>query len=332
MESYQAFEVTENSEGAFEQQVVTRSVPELEEGKVLIRVRYSAINFKDALSSTGNKGVTREYPHVPGIDAAGEVLQSSSDRFSVGQPVVVTGHDLGMNTDGGFGQVISVPVDWVHALPESLSVRNAAVLGTAGITASLCIDKLLMTGLKPSDGPVLVTGSTGGVGSVAIALLFGLGFEVHAITGKAAQHDALKALGVTEIFGREELSEPSKRPILKGRWAAAIDTVGGVPLENVLKSLKPQGSAAICGLVASPTLNMTVFPFILKGINLLGVDSAEVTPQKKADMWRFMIENQAALTKYQDWVTEIGLAQLPEYVDKILQGKIAGRTLVSLDQ
>ncbi len=330
MESYQAFEVTEQEDGSFSQQVVSRSTPVLESGNVLIKVQYSAINFKDALSSTGNKGVTRKYPHIPGIDAAGVVLESSDTHLKVGQPVVVTGHDLGMNTDGGFGQVISVPVDWVHTLPDSLSVEDAAVLGTAGITASLCIDKLLMTGLKPSDGPVLVTGSTGGVGSISIALLSDLGFEVHAITGKADQHNALKALGVSEIYGREELSEASKRPIMKPRWAAAIDTVGGVPLENVLKSLKPQGSVAICGLVASPVLNMTVFPFILNGINLMGVDSAEVTSAKKAEMWSFMIEHRAVLAKYQSWVTEIGLNQLPEYVDTILKGNVAGRTLVNL--
>jgi len=330
MENYKAFEVTENEDGSFSQAVVTKEVPSLEEGNVLIEVEFSAINYKDALSSTGNKGVTRQYPHVPGIDAAGTVLQSSDDKFSVGQKVVVTGHDLGMNTDGGFGQVIHVPAEWVHALPEGLSTSDAAVLGTAGITASLCIDKLLMTGLKPEDGPVVVTGSTGGVGSVAVALLSAMGFEVHAISGKADQYDALKALGASEIFGREELGESSKRPMLKARWAGAVDTVGGVPLENVLKSLKPQGAAAICGLVASPELDMTVFPFILRGVNLLGVDSAEVPASKKADMWSLMQKYLSVLAKYQDWVTEIEMDQLPEYVDKILKGKVAGRTLVKL--
>lgn len=330
MDSYQAFEVTEMDDGSFSQAVVTKAVPSLKEGHVLVKVDYSAINYKDALSSTGNKGVTREYPHVPGIDAAGVVMASSTPEFTEGQPVVVTGHDLGMNTDGGYGQVIQVPASWVHVLPEGFSTRDAAVLGTAGITASLCIDKLLMTGIGPESGPVLVTGATGGVGSMAIALLASMGFEVHAISGKPDQYEALKALGVKEIFGREELSESSKRPMLKGRWAAAIDTVGGVPLENVLKSLLPQGTAAICGLVASPALDMTVFPFILRGINLVGVDSAEVPSSKKAAMWDFMAEHAAILKKYESWVAPIELQQLPEYIDRILKGGVAGRTLVKV--
>lgn len=330
MDSYQAFEVTEMDDGTFSHAVVTKPVPPLSDGHVLIKVAYSAINYKDALSSTGNKGVTREYPHVPGIDASGTVLASSTSEFSEGQSVVVTGHDLGMNTDGGFGQVIQVPSSWVHPLPSGFTAENAAVLGTAGITASLCIDKLLMTGVGPEGGPVLVTGATGGVGSVAVALLANMGFEVHAISGKSEHYEALKALGVKEIFGREELSEASKRPMLKGRWAAAIDTVGGVPLENILKSLLPQGTAAICGLVVSPSLNMTVFPFILRGINLVGIDSAEVPSSKKSAMWDFMAEHAAILKKYQSWVTPIELEQLPEYIERILKGEVAGRTLVKV--
>ncbi|GLQ32258.1 YhdH/YhfP family quinone oxidoreductase [Litoribrevibacter albus] len=328
--SYQAFEVTEQDDGSFAQAIVTKDVPSLKEGHVLIKVEYSAINYKDALSSTGNKGVTREYPHVPGIDASGTVLSSSSDEFKAGQQVVVTGHDLGMNTDGGYGQVIHVPESWVHSLPEGFSTQDAAVLGTAGITASLCIDKLLMTGIGPESGPVLVTGATGGVGSIAVALLVDMGFEVYAVSGKADQHERLRALGVTEVFGREELSESNKRPLLKGRWAAAIDTVGGVPLENILKSLMPQGTAAICGLVSSPALAMTVFPFILRGINLVGIDSAEVSSAKKAAMWAFMQEHSSILQGYQDWVTPITLDQLPEYIDRILKGGAAGRTLVKV--
>ncbi len=330
MESYQAFEVTEEADGSFTQAVVSKQVPELQDGYVLVKVEYSAINYKDALSSTGNKGVTREYPHVPGIDASGVVLASSSDEFSQGQSVVVTGHDLGMNTDGGFGGVIHVPASWVHPLEENLTTKAAAILGTAGMTAALCIDKLLMTGIGPESGPVLVTGATGGVGSVAVALLSNMGFEVHAVSGKEAHYDALKALGASEVFGREELAESSKRPMLKARWAGAIDTVGGVPLENILKSLMPQGTAAICGLVASPSLSMTVFPFILRGINLVGVDSAEVSSSKKAAMWTFLNEHSAMLTAYDAWVTEISLTQLPEYVDKILGGGVAGRTLVKV--
>jgi alcohol dehydrogenase len=330
MEHYQAFEVTESEDGSFSQHIVEKLVPELEEGKVLIKVEYSAINFKDALSSTGNKGVTRTYPHIPGIDASGVVLESSDTRLSVGQRVVVTGHDLGMNTAGGYGQVVHVPADWVHALPDDIATSDAAVLGTAGITASLCIDKLLMTGITPSSGPILVTGATGGVGSVAVALLHSMGFEVHAVSGKEAQYDALQALGVSEVFGREELSESNKRPMLKARWAGAIDTVGGVPLENVLKSLMPQGTAAICGLVASPALSMTVFPFILRGINLVGIDSAEVPSSKKAAMWNLMYEHKSALASYRSWVTEISLGQLPEYIDQILKGQVAGRTLVKV--
>ncbi len=330
MTSFTALQVREIAPGQFERSLVQRSVDELPQGEVLIRVRYSSLNYKDALSAAGNRAVTREYPHTPGIDAAGVVEQSAVAEFAPGDEVIVTGYDLGMNTAGGFAQYIRVPAAWVIKRPEGLSLRDAMTLGTAGLTAALCVDKLEQAGLEPGQGPVLVTGATGGVGSLAVLLLSSLGHEVVAVTGKADQAEHLRELGASQVIGREALQAGTGKPMLKEQWAAAVDTVGGEILFNVVKSLRRGGSVACCGLTAGTDFAGNVFPFILRGVNLLGVDSVEIPLMTKAAMWD-KLSLQWKLPGLERLVHEVDLAQLPAEMDRILAGGQIGRVLVRID-
>ncbi|KRO79152.1 MAG: YhdH/YhfP family quinone oxidoreductase [Gammaproteobacteria bacterium] len=329
MSTYKAFEVREETEKNFVGTIVEKSALELAEGSVSIEVCYSSVNYKDALSASGSKAVTREYPHVPGIDAAGTVLASTDSNFAVGDEVVVTGYDLGMNTAGGFGQQVTVPGGWVTKLPVGLSLRDSMVLGTAGLTAGLCVNKLLLNGITPEAGKVLVTGATGGVGIIACALLVKLGFEVVASTGKLAETAKLTALGVSEVISREAFSEENPRPMLKESYAAAVDVAGGTTLVNVIKSLSYGGSVAACGLVDSPALSATVLPFILRGVNLLGVDSVELPLAQKQQVWN-LFANEWALTDIDSLAETIVLAELPAVLAKVLAGGAIGRYVLDL--
>ena len=329
MSTYKAFEVREETEKNFVGTIVEKSALELAEGSVSIQVCYSSVNYKDALSASGSKAVTREYPHVPGIDAAGTVLASTDSNFAVGDEVVVTGYDLGMNTAGGFGQQVTVPGGWVTKLPVGLSLRDSMVLGTAGLTAGLCVNKLLLNGITPEAGKVLVTGATGGVGIIACALLVKLGFEVVASTGKLAEAAKLTALGVSEVISREGFSEENPRPMLKESYAAAVDVAGGTTLVNVIKSLSYGGSVAACGLVDSPALSATVLPFILRGVNLLGVDSVELPLAQKQQIWN-LFANEWALTDIDSLAETIVLAELPAVLAKVLAGGAIGRYVLDL--
>ena len=329
MTEFKAFWVEKDEQGV-RHEIVTRRTDELPEGEILVEVLYSSVNYKDAMSATGVPGVTREYPHQPGIDAAGIIRESTDPNLPLGEEVIVIGFDLGMNTPGGFGQFIRVPSDWVVPLPAGLSLRESMILGTAGLTAALCMEKLEWMNAQPQDGPVLVTGATGGVGSVAVSLLASLGFEVVAMTGKEAQHDYLKALGASEIVSRGALGEVSARPMLKPAFAHAIDTVGGDILTNVVKSLQPQGSVAICGLVASANFDVSVLPFILRGVNVLGVDSVELPLEDKARNWQRLAE-EWRLPTLELMTLEIGLEEISETVDSLMSGSVVGRTLVKLN-
>ena len=329
MSTYKAFEVREEIEKKFVGAIVEKSALELAEGSVSIEVHYSSVNYKDALSASGSKAVTREYPHVPGIDAAGKVLASTDSNFAVGDEVVVTGYDLGMNTAGGFGQQVTVPGGWVTKLPVGLSLRDSMVLGTAGLTAGLCVNKLLLNGITPEAGKVLVTGATGGVGIIACALLVKLGFEVVASTGKLAETAKLTALGVSEVISREAFSEENPRPMLKEGYAAAVDVAGGTTLVNVIKSLNYGGSVAACGLVDSPALSATVLPFILRGVNLLGVDSVELPLAQKQQIWN-LFANEWALTDIDSLAETIVLSELPAVLAKVLAGGAVGRYVLDL--
>jgi acrylyl-CoA reductase (NADPH) len=331
MGSFKALQTSEHADGRFETRVVERVIDELPVGEVLIRVSYSSLNYKDALSASGNRGVTRSFPHTPGIDAAGTVAESSVPEFSKGDEVIVTGYDLGMNTAGGFGQFIRVPSAWVIKRPAGLSLREAMALGTAGLTAALCVDKLELAGLEPTtDAPVLVTGATGGVGSIAVALLSRLGYSVAAVTGKADQADFLTRLGAAQVIERGVLQAGAEKPLFKEQWAGAVDTVGGEILFNVVKSLRRGASVACCGLTAGTNFQANVMPFILRGVNLLGVDSVEIPLVVKASMWD-RLSVQWKLPNLDDLVQEISLEELPAAIERILAGQQAGRVLVRLD-
>jgi acrylyl-CoA reductase (NADPH) len=327
MSEFKALVVNEEG-GQYRSQVTTRSIDELPQGEVLIRVQYSSLNFKDALSASGNKGVTRSYPHTPGIDAAGVVEHSSVPELARGDEVIVTGYDLGMNTAGGYGQYIRVPAGWVLKRPSGLSLRDSMLLGTAGLTAALCIDKLEQAGLQPDQGPVLVTGATGGVGSIAVAMLAAQGYEVAAATGKSAQADFLKSLGASQIVERSALEAGTAKPLLKEQWAGAVDTVGGEILFNVVKSLRYGASVACCGLTAGTGFQGSVLPFILRNVNLLGIDSVEQPLVVKASMWdRLSLQWKTDLGALSH---EVSLDQLPEQIEKILAGGMVGRVVVNL--
>ena len=325
--AFRAFRVDKTEDRRYPRSVVERDVDALPEGDLLIDVAYSSLNYKDALSATGNPGVTRNFPHTPGIDAAGTILESGSEDLPRGTEVIVIGFDLGMNTPGGFGQRIRVPAGWAVPMPEGLDPRSSMILGTAGFTAALCIDKLESAGMTADAGPVLVTGSTGGVGSVAVKLLAKLGYEVHAGTGKADRHDYLHGLGANAIISREDLLAGAERPLGRETWGGVVDTVGGQILVNAVKSLRYGASAAACGLVASPDIPATVFPFILRHVNLLGIDSVELPVADKARIWE-KLAGSWKLDGLEQLVEPLTLDTLSHAIDRILAGDMVGRGLV----
>ncbi|EON92638.1 YhdH/YhfP family quinone oxidoreductase [Marinobacter lipolyticus SM19] len=304
----------------------TVSTSDLPANEVLIKVSHSSLNYKDALSASGNKGVTRNFPHTPGIDAAGEVIESASGEPVVGSKVIVTGYDLGMNTDGGFGEYVRVPASWCVALPQGWNGRTAMIYGTAGLTAGLCVQKLLQMGASPEQGKVAVSGASGAVGSVAVELLSKLGFDVVAISGKQDHADELKALGASEVVGREALAA-EKKPMLKPVFANAVDTVGGQPLAELLKQIQPGGSVSCCGLVAGPQLETTVLPFILRGVNLLGVDSVEIPLADKAAVWK-KFAGEWACPKTEASARDIGRGQLDGALRAFLKGESSGKIVL----
>lgn len=329
MSTFKAFEVSEVADKQFESAVVEKSIADLPAGDVLIEVHYSSLNYKDALSASGNKGVTRNYPHTPGIDAAGVVAESSDSSLAAGTEVIVIGYDLGMNTAGGFGQFIRVPSQWVVPLPEGLSLRESMILGTAGFTAALCLEKLFLNGLEDKQGEVLVTGATGGVGIVAVSLLSMLGYRVVASTGKKESHDRLRALGARDIIDRSELSEANSKPMVAERWVGAVDVVGGDTLFNVIKSLRYGASVAACGLVQSPVFSASVFPFILRGVNLLGVDSVQLPLAHKKSVWN-KLASEWKLENLDSLSAEIGLGELQDCLQQVLAGRAEGRWVLNL--
>jgi len=328
-ENFTAMVVSETEPKTFERRITARSVDDLPAGDLLIRVHYSSLNYKDAMSATGRPGVTRNYPHTPGIDAAGEVVEDAGGRFQAGDKVVVTGFDLGMETDGGFGQYIRIPSAWAVPLPDNLTLRESMVLGTAGFTAALSVYRLAGAGVATDAGDILVTGATGGVGSIAVAVLAQEGYRVVAATGKTDEADYLKGLGAAEVIDRQAVTEGSERPLMKERWAGAVDVVGGPTLASVLKATRYGGVVTCCGLVGSPELPVNVFPFILRGVSLLGIDSVQCPVQPRRQVW----ENLASPWKpdnLEEIADECMLAELEEKITAILKGRMRGRTLVNL--
>lgn len=324
---FKAFRV-EKDESGFSRSVVERDESELPEGELLIDVKYSSLNFKDGLSATGNPGVTRNFPHTPGIDAAGVVLESSHSDFAPGDEVIAIGFDLGMGTSGGFAQRVRIPAGWAVRRPEGLSLHASMIIGTAGFTAAECVQKLEQAGMTPDSGPVLVTGATGGVGSVAVKLLAQLGYEVTAVTGKADKADWLKSLGAAAVISREEAAAGADKPLLAETWGGVVDTVGGDILFNGVKSLRYGCSLAACGLVAAPTFGASVLPFILRHVNLLGIDSVQLPVEQKAEIWKRLAT---------DWLMDLSeleevltLDTLSDGIDRILAGEMVGRGVVHL--
>jgi len=325
--AFTAFWIEKNDK-TFTRSIIERQEADLPAGDVMIDVKFSSLNYKDALSATGNPGVTRNFPHTPGIDAAGVVLESSTSEFTPGDEVIVIGFDLGMNTPGGFAQRIRVPAGWVIKCPDGLNLHSSMLLGTAGFTAAECIDKLTHAGMTPASGPVLVTGATGGVGSVAVKLLAHLGYEVVAVTGKPEQHELLKSLGAADILSREDAAAGVEKPLLAERWGGVVDTVGGDILFNAVKSLKYGCSLAACGLVAGANFQANVLPFLLRNVNLLGVDSVELPLAEKSRIWtRLAQEWRVDLSELEESLT---LDTLSHGIDRILAGQMVGRGVVKL--
>ena len=326
---FRALVVSKTDEKTYTREVTERRISDLPEGEVLIRVHFSSLNYKDGLSCIGNPGVTRNYPHTPGVDASGEVTESSDSRFKEGDSVIVTGYDLGMNTSGGFGQYIRVPADWVVPLPEGMTFKEAAIYGVAGFTAALSVDALQKHGVNPEHGEIVVTGSTGGVGSVSVALLSLLGYTVVASTGKKEESEFLQDLGAAEIISREEVNDELNKPLLRERWAGGVDTVGGNTLATLLKAGKRGGAIAATGLVASSELSTTVFPFILRGVSLLGIDSGFTPTKLRLEIWNKL----AGVWKFpqlEKLTIDCTLEGLDPEIDKILAGGQRGRVVVDL--
>ena len=311
--------------------VEERDVDDLPTADTLIRVRYSSLNYKDALSATGHRGITRRYPHTPGIDAAGVVLESARGLFAAGSEVIVTGYDLGMNTSGGFGQYIRVPADWVVPRPAGLTLREAMMLGTAGFTAALSLTRLQQLGIGPDAGEMLVTGATGGVGSLAVSILARAGYNVVAATGKPQERDFLLRLGARDVIARGALTANADKPLLAGRWAGVIDTVGGETLAAVLKVVAPHGAVTTCGMVDAPAFSTTVYPFILRGVALLGVDSAATPMTLRRNIWN-KLAGEWKPQHLDEIARERSLDDLEPEIDNMLAGKMRGRILVTLPE
>ncbi|WP_245949175.1 YhdH/YhfP family quinone oxidoreductase [Lutibacter citreus] len=325
--TYKAFRVEEENE-KFVSAIKEIPFEELAEGELLIKVNYSSLNYKDALSASGNKGVTRNFPHTPGIDAVGTVVSSTSEKFKKDEEVIVTSYDLGMNTNGGFAEYVKVPASWVVKLPENLSMKEAMIFGTAGLTAGMSVLRLTET-VKPTDGTIVVSGATGGVGSVSVMILNKLGYKVAAITGKKAEKQYLLDLGADEVILRSDFEELKNRPLLKPIFAGGIDTVGGVILENIIKSVNPLGVVTACGNAASIKLDLTVFPFILRGVSLIGIDSQNYPMKYRAQVWN-KLAKEWKVKNLEANSTTISLNELSEKLNLMLKGQLKGRTILEI--
>lgn len=333
--SFKALVVREGEGGVFTRSLEERNIEELPAGDVLIRVHYSSVNYKDALSANGNRGVTRNYPHTPGIDAAGVVEESASPDFNPGQEVLVTGYDLGMNTSGGLAEYIRVPSSWVVRLPKGLTLRESMIYGTAGFTAALSVWKLTGAGVKPEGGEVLVTGATGGVGSIALRILAKLGYRVVAAAGLMDEAEfadyerKLLALGAARVIPASEVDDTSGKLLLKGIWPGVVDTVGGNVLATVVKSAAYGGVVTTCGNAAGHELNLNVYPFILRGVSLLGVDSVECPMDLRLKVWE-KLAGEWKPGNLEELSSEITLEQVEERITALLAKQSKGRAVVKI--
>jgi putative YhdH/YhfP family quinone oxidoreductase len=322
--------VKKTGKGRIESSIEGRPSFELPPGEVVLRVAYSSLNYKDALAATGHPGVAGKFPHVPGIDAAGTVLESASPEFRPGDDVVVTSYELGVERWGGWAQLVRMPAAWVFPRPKGLSPRESMILGTAGLTAGLCVQALQHHGVTPNAGEVVVTGASGGVGTLAVKLLARLGYSVVAVSGKSEKHPWLVELGACRVVSRQQMLDPSPRPLLSARFAGAVDTVGGAMLSSLLRQLHREACVASCGLAGGAELHTTVYPFILRGVTLAGVDSAWCPTSRRQEIWD-RLAGPWRLEQLDALCTEITLTQVRPYVAQILEGKVWGRVVIRMD-
>lgn len=326
---FNALVAVEDQNGVFHRAIRQQTLADLPAGEVLIKVKYSSLNYKDALSATGNRGVTKAYPHTPGIDAAGVVVASSNPQWQCGDEVICTGYDLGMNTSGGFGQYIRTPAHWLVKKPVGLSLLEAMQLGTAGFTAALSVLGLQNNGVAPENGAVLVTGATGGVGTIAVMLLRKLGYAVTALTGKMSERQFLLDLGAQAVLDRNEFLGHKDRPLLPARWAGVIDAVGGEVLATAVKGTGFDGVVTSCGNAASGDLPLNVYPFILRGVHLLGIYSANCPMEKRLAVWGKLAQ-EWKLPEVSSLCRMVTLDELETEIFAMLAGNSKGRCVVDL--
>ena len=324
-----AFLVEKIGDKEFTADVKEVAIPKCSENEIVIKVTYSSLNYKDALSSVGNPGVTRNFPHITGIDVAGTVYESTSSIFKVGERVLVTGYDMGMNTNGGHAEFVKIPADWVARIPDAITDKEIMTFGTAGLTAALSVNELMDNGIRPESGSILVTGATGGVGSIAVSILSKIGFTVVAISGKEEKTDYLKRIGASEVILRDTFNEEAKKPMMGEKYAGVVDTVGGEVLANALKYIKYDGVATCCGLTSSHELNTNVFPFILRGVRLIGIDSVECKLEKKQAAWE-KIASKWKISTLNSITNEITLNEVKDAYSLLLAGKAVGRYVVRI--
>src|SRR6266576_1965766 len=327
--TFKAF-VVDKKEDGFTATFKDLTLADLPPGEVLVKVAYSSVNYKDGLASIPEGKIVRNYPFVPGVDLAGIVAESNDSRFKTGDEVITTSYALGVSHFGGYSEYARVKADWVVPLPPGLTLKEAMALGTAGFTAALAIHQLEKNGLQPQHGPVLVTGATGGVGSIGINILNSLGYTVAASTGKSSEHDYLKELGASEILSREETSAESNRPLDKERWAGSLDSVGGSTLAYLIRTTKYGGSIAAYGNTGGPNLNTTVFPFILRAINLLGIESVNCPMELRDQLWHRLASNYKPRQLLDTIGHEVPFEALPQALATILKGGVRGRTIIKI--
>ena len=326
-----AFVVDKIADNEFTTEIRELSIPKCKENEIVIKVTYSSLNYKDALSSIGHPGVTRKFPHITGVDVVGTVYESTSPVFKIGERVLVTGYDLGMNSDGGHAEFVKVPASWVARVPDSITDKEIMTFGTAGLTAALSINELITNGIKAENGDVLVTGATGGVGSIAVSILSKLGYNVTAITGKKEKIEFLKKIGANEVISREDFMQSSNKPLLSEKYSGVVDTVGGEILAQSLKVLKYDGVATCCGLTSSQDLNTNVFPFILRGVRLIGIDSVECKLEKKQLAWE-KLASKWKINTLNNLTNEISLYEIKEAYEKLLSGKAVGKKKIKIKE
>lgn len=327
-QNFKALIVKENENSHFSRNIESLPFEFLSKNEVLVNVKYSSLNFKDALSASGNKGITKNYPHIPGIDASGIVVNSLTPEFSPGEEVIITGYDLGMNTFGGFSEYIYIPAKWIVKKPENITLKEAMVLGTSAFTAAIGVNEILKAGSIPENGKVLITGATGAVGSSALQILKKLGFTTVVSTRKESEHSRLKSLGADEIININEFQD-SEKGLFSKQWIAAFDTVGGPALSFILKSIAPRGIVTNCGMIKSVKLETSIMPFIIRGVRLVGIAAAETPMNERKEIWN-KLTNDFRFQLTDDYFNEITLDELPITIEEMLKGNLKKKTLIKI--